>query len=258
MIVAGVDAGARAIKIVLLDHEGSRVLASGVADQGVDPGGRARTLLEQVLDTSGASRSDISVVVATGYARNAVAEAVTTITEITCHARGVSHLLPETRTIVEIGGQDSKVLYLGDRGIVRDFAMNDRCAAGSGRFLEVLASRLSLRIHALGELTAQSRAPVPINSTCVVFAETEITGLLAIGAAPADIAAGVLAAIGSRVLAMVGSKLMPPTVLTGGVALIPGMASALRESLGQPITVAPNPQLTGALGAALLAADRVR
>ncbi len=257
MIVAGVDAGARAIKVVLLDADTREVLASGVADQGVGPGRRAADLLGRVLSNGRLAGRNVVSTVATGYARNAVRDAGTTITEITCHARGVFHLLPEARTVVEIGGQDSKVLHLDGRGVVRDFAMNDRCAAGSGRFLEVLASRLGLSIQALGELTAQSREPVPINSTCVVFAETEITGLLATGAAPADIAAGVLAAIASRVATMIGGKLTPPVVLAGGVALIPGMASALEESLGNTISTAPEPQFTGALGAALLAAERV-
>jgi predicted CoA-substrate-specific enzyme activase len=256
VIVAGVDAGARAIKVVLLDADSREVVASGVTDQGVDPGRRAAELLGRVRSDQGLAREHIGGTVATGYARNAIEGIDTTITEITCHARGVSHLLPGTRTVIEIGGQDSKVLHLDGRGVVRDFAMNDRCAAGSGRFLEVLASRLGLSIQALGEMTAQSRQPAPINSTCVVFAETEITGLLATGATPADIAAGVLTSIASRVATLVGSKVVTPVVLTGGVALIPGMASALQQSLGQPVSVAPDPQFTGALGAALLAAER--
>lgn len=255
MIVAGVDAGARAIKVVLLDTDSREVAASGVTDQGVDPGRRAADLLARIRNERGLARERVARTVATGYGRTAVESADTTITEITCHARGVSHLLPGTRTVIEVGGQDSKALHLDGRGVVRDFAMNDRCAAGSGRFLEVLAGRLGVSLRALGELTSLSRRPAPINSTCVVFAETEITGLLATGAAPADIAAGVLASIAARVATMAGGKLTSPIVLTGGVALVPGMAWALTQSLGEPVSVAPDPQFTGALGAALLAAE---
>ena len=132
--------------------------------------------------------------------------------------------------------------------------MNDRCAAGTGRFLEVIAARLGLGLHQLGELAARSTHPASISSMCVVFAETEIIGLLAAGVAPEEIAAGVQLAIASRISAMVGRRVEDPVVFTGGVALVPGMGAALEQTLGREVTVVPRPILTGALGAALLAA----
>jgi predicted CoA-substrate-specific enzyme activase len=180
----------------------------------------------------------------------------TTVTEITCHARGVRHVAGHARSIVEIGGQDSKVIRLDADGRVRDFSMNDRCAAGTGRFLEMVALRLGTGLSALGDLSRESGNPAIISSTCVVFAETEIIGLLSEGVAPADIAAGVQQAIASRVVGMAGRALEAPVVFTGGVALQPGMVRALEESLGLRVQVAERPQFTGALGAAVLAGER--
>ena len=254
MIVAGIDAGSRAVKIVLMDAGRAETLAAGVCDQGVQQDRTASELFADLLRQKGLQREDVRRVVATGYARNLVAEADTTITEITCHGRGVHHCHPEARTVVEIGGQDSKLLHLRDDGRMRDFSMNDRCAAGTGRFLEVVADRLGADLADLGAMAADSRHPATVSSMCVVFAETEIIGLLAGGARPEDIVAGVQAAIATRVAAMAGRNIRPPIVFTGGVALVSGMDRALSEALGQPATTARQPQMTGALGAALLAA----
>ena len=253
MICAGIDAGSRAIKVVLLDSEGLKVLASGRADQGVEQEALALHLLERTLEDSGLSRADINRTVATGYGRNIIGFADATITEITCHACGVRHVVPDAKTIIEIGGQDSKLIRLNARGAVRDFAMNDRCAAGTGRFLEVVAARLEVDLDELGEMARGSRTPASISSTCVVFAETEIIGLLAAGSRPEDIVAGVQRSIASRVSAMGGRSMEPPVVFTGGVALVPGMDAAFQFTLGQPVTIARQPMMTGALGAALLA-----
>ena len=253
MICAGIDAGSRAIKVVLFDHAKARVVGTGITDQGVEQPRLAETIYDESLRKAGLDRSRVRVVVATGYGRNRVALASTTITEITCHARGVYQLAPETRSIVEIGGQDSKVIRLEDGGRVRDFAMNDRCAAGTGRFLEMLAVRLGVDWSALSELSRQSRQPAMISNTCVVFAETEIIGLLAEGVPAADIAVGVQNSIATRVTAMAGRALETPIVFTGGVALQPGMVRALEAALGCPVQASPHPQLTGALGAAILA-----
>jgi len=255
MIVAGIDAGSRAIKAVLMDAEDRKTLAAGACDQGVEQNRTAAELFASLLQEEGLTRSDVSRVVATGYARNLVDEADTTITEITCHACGVHHGHPDARTVVEIGGQDSKLLHLRDDGRVRDFAMNDRCAAGTGRFLEVVAQRLGADVADLGDMAAGSRRPATVSSMCVVFAETEIIGLLAGGALPEDIVAGVQSAIATRVAAMAGRNVQPPIVFTGGVALVSGMDQALTAALGQPVATARDPQMTGALGAALLAAE---
>ncbi|MBE3069728.1 MAG: 2-hydroxyglutaryl-CoA dehydratase [Planctomycetes bacterium] len=253
MICAGIDGGSRAIKVVLLDGPRGEVLASGVRDQGVAHDRLARELFEELLEACALARADVARIVATGYTRAAITLADATVTEITCHAVGVRHWIPQAATVIEIGGQDSKLLRLDEDGTVRDFAMNDRCAAGTGRFLEVVAARLGGGLDALGPLAAEATAPAPISSMCVVFAETEIIGLLASGAPPADIVAGVQASVASRVAAMLGRDAVPPVVFTGGVALIPGMADALAAALKTPVTIAPEPQMTGALGAAVLA-----
>jgi len=249
---AGIDAGSRTIKIVLLGADG-RVLASGLRDQGVEVVKLTEELLDRLCAEAGLGRSDLTGTIATGYARNVIESADTTVTEITCHAAGVRRRHTEARTIVEIGGQDSKVIHLDNSGNVRDFAMNDRCAAGTGRFLEMVADKLEAPLGALGDLAAESTAPSAISSMCVVFAETEIIGLLAGGERRADIVAGVQHAITSRVAAMVGANAVKPIVFTGGVALAPGMARALAASLDAEVQVAQDPQMTGALGAAVLA-----
>jgi (R)-2-hydroxyacyl-CoA dehydratese activating ATPase len=253
MIYAGIDAGSRAIKVVLTDANGSGIIASGRTDQGIEQDRLACELFERTLAEGGVGRSDVRRIVATGYGRNAIHIADTTITEITCHAVGVRHLVPGARTIIDIGGQDSKLVRLDSNGKVRDFAMNDRCAAGTGRFLEVVAERLGIPIGELSEMASKSRNPAAISSMCVVFAETEIIGLLACGRSAQDIVAGVQNAIASRIVAMAGRNVEPPILFTGGVARIPGMETALQTALGQPVAVSPEPQMTGALGAALLA-----
>lgn len=255
MIVAGVDAGSRTIKVVLLEADTAKVVGAGLADQGVEQSRLAEALFETLLHEHNVPFGRVGTIVATGYGRNVVDFADTTITEITCHARGVRHVVPEVSTVIDIGGEDSKLIRLDARGKVYDFAMNDRCAAGTGRFLEVVADRLDVPLESLGDMAARSRAPAAISSMCVVFAETEIIGLLAASRPPEDIVAGVQGAIAARVVKMAGRRVETPIVFTGGVALVSGMKGALESALDQPVAVAPNPQMTGALGAALLAAD---
>ena len=239
MIYAGIDAGSRSIKAVLFDTERNKILASGLTDQGVEQERLATELFEKLLKDAGLERSQASA-----------------ITEITCHARGVHWLVPDARTIIEIGGQDSKVISLEDGGRVRDFAMNDRCAAGTGRFLEMVATRLNMNWEKLSELACQSKKPAIISNMCVVFAETEIIGLLADGKPLPDVVAGVQNSIATRVSALAGRFVSPPVYFTGGVALQAGMARALEEVLVCPVRVPPQPQFTGALGAAVLAGER--
>jgi len=256
MICAGIDAGSRAIKTIMIDTENMQVIAKGLADQGVEQDRLASGLFKSVLKKNGINKKDVAAIVATGYGRNAVSFADTTITEITCHAVGVHHLVPEAMTVIDIGGQDSKLLRLDAAGRVRDFAMNDRCAAGTGRFLEVVAERLGVKLGALGRMAAGSRDPAAISSMCVVFAETEITGLLASGTASDDIVAGVQASIAARIISMAGRNAEPPIIFTGGVAMVSGMAGAMQTALGQDVSICPDPQMTGALGAAILASKQ--
>lgn len=258
MICAGIDSGSRTLKIVLAHAERLDLLAVGVVDQGVDQDALAIQLLGRLLEEHSIGRESVRSIVATGYGRKLIRMADATVTEVTCQAWGIRHRVPEVRTIIDIGGQDSKLVRLKADGSVADFAMNDRCAAGTGRFLEVLATRLGVRLASLGELADRSRCPAIISSMCVVFAETEIVGLLASGSRPEDIVAGVQASIATRVAAMTGRNLTAPIIFTGGVALVPGMQSALHCALGQPVLVAPDPQLSCALGAAILAAQRLR
>jgi predicted CoA-substrate-specific enzyme activase len=256
MICAGIDAGSRTTKAVLFDTGKGRVLGRGLANQGMELERLAAEVLERACQEAQVDRARLGPIVATGYGRRAVRFAHTTITEITCHAQGVYHLAPEAQTIIEIGGQDSKCITLEKGGRVRDFAMNDRCAAGSGRFLELVAARLEVDLVTLGALGRKSSKPALISSMCAVFAETEIIGLLAEGVSPSDIAAGVQNAIAQRVLALAGRSIQPPVFFTGGVALQPGMVQAVETAFSCPIQVPPLPQFTGALGAAILAGRR--
>ena len=258
MMCAGIDAGSRTIKVVVVDAQNLDVVAAGVRDQGVEQDALASQLLDELLEEKGVDRTDLRAIVATGYGRKLIRSAHETITEITCQGHGVRRQAPKARTIIDIGGQDSKVVRLGSDGTIADFVMNDRCAAGTGRFLEVVAHRLDVPLAGLGDLAKRSDQQAVISSMCVVFAETEIVGLLASGVTPGNIAAGVQAAIASRVAAMAGRDLALPIVLTGGVALVPGMDRALGSALGHPVAIAPDPQLTAALGAAVLATRRLK
>lgn len=257
MICAGVDAGSRAIKIVLIDADSRQIIAKGVVDQGVNQDKLALGLFEKLLRDNQIDKDNIRRIVATGYGRKRVSFANETITEITCQAVGVHQFVPAAKTVIDIGGQDSKLLRLDGAGKVRDFVMNDRCAAGTGRFLEVLAERLEVKLESLGEMAAKSQKPAVISSMCVVFAETEIIGLLAAGIAREDIVAGVQAAVASRIITMASRNTDIPIVFTGGVAMISGMDAALQSALEHKLVVSPEPQMTCALGAAILAYERV-
>jgi predicted CoA-substrate-specific enzyme activase len=254
MIFAGIDAGSRAIKIHLIDEK-KKALASGLGDQGVRQAELAVRLLEQTAEKIGAKLGDITRIVATGYGRDSLDFADTTITEITCHARGVFHQTPEARTIIDIGGQDSKLIRLDEQGVVRDFVMNDRCAAGTGKFLEMTARQLEMEILDLGKFAEQADKSAAISSMCVVFAETEILGLLASGESRENIISGVQTSIAARIAAMGSRQLADPVIFVGGVARITGMASVLEKTIGHPVFVAREPQFTGSKGAAILAAE---
>jgi len=255
MFCTGIDVGSRAIKIVVLDAKRRAVAASGVADQGVRQAELVEGLYASLLKDSDIPRNAISRTVATGYGRYTLDFADEVVTEIRCHSVGTRFHLPDVRTVIDIGGQDSKLIRLDERGNVRDFSMNDRCAAGTGCFLEMVARRLGLAPDELGKAVQRSAKPAAISSMCVVFAETEIVSLLAEGAAAEDIVAGVQKAVAERVSTMAGRALEGPVAFTGGVALVPGMAEALEGVLGTSVTVPAEPQMTGALGAALIAAN---
>ncbi len=249
---AGLDAGSTTTKGVLLDSEGA-VVARFFRASGPRPRDSAQAVREQLAAQAGVP-ADRLPLVATGYGRAQVAGALKTVTEITCHALGARHLVPDCRTVIDVGGQDSKAIRLAPDGTVADFAMNDKCAAGTGRFLEIMADRLGVPMQYLGTLAAQAKVPASVSSTCAVFAESEVVSLLADSVPSDEIAAGLHEAICLRIAALANRVgITPPVAFTGGVALNPAMVSALSSRLGSRLVVPPDPQLVGALGAALVA-----
>jgi len=256
MYFVGIDIGALTVKAVVLDEQG-KIVASGLVRSRHNSRQVAAQLVEGLLAREGIVHERVGYTVVTGYGRVTYDAANEEISEITCHAQGAVHLCPNARTVIDIGGQDSKVIRVHPQGHVIDFAMNDRCAAGTGRFLEVMAKALEVDVEELGPLSQQSQHPVTISSTCTVFAESEVIGQMSRGTPKADIVAGVHAAIASRVAGLAGQVGLEETVvMTGGVANNIGVVRALEKQMGLPIHLPPEPQLVGALGAALLAVKR--
>jgi predicted CoA-substrate-specific enzyme activase len=254
MVTAGVDVGAITAKAAIF--EGRELLAVAVILAGYDRAAAARQVLDQALAQAGLARDQIVRLVATGYGRVQVPGSDRTVTEITCHARGAHYLCPEVRTVIDIGGQDSKGIAVGARGRVLDFVMNDKCAAGTGRFLEVMAHALEVDLADFGQLALAAPRRAKISSTCTVFAESEVVTHLAAGVPRAEIIAGIHEAIAARVATMVGRiPVQDVVVLTGGVAHNAGVARMLEERLGHTVAVPEHAQLAGAIGAALIARD---
>jgi len=254
----GIDIGSLTVKAVLLDAD-RRLLGSGVVPAGYGGQEAAATLVGRLLDERGLAPAEVAYAVVTGYGRVRFDAADEEVSEISCHARGAFHLCPAVRTVIDIGGQDSKAIRLGSTGRVIDFAMNDKCAAGTGRFLEVMAAALAVPIEELGNLALRSERPVSISSTCTVFAESEAISHIARGAARQDVAAGLHLAIANRILGLVARVgLEPEIMLSGGVALNAGVVTAIAELCAQHIAVPSEPQTVGALGAALYALHKGR
>jgi len=229
-----------------------RICSRVIGPTGAEHRRLANKVMERALKKANLSFSEISYVVATGYGRINVPFADRQITELTCHARGVASLFPAASTAIDIGGQDAKGLKLKNGKLI-DFVMNDRCAAGTGRFLEVLANTLGLKLEELGNISLKANNKIKISSTCTVFAQQEVMTYLSTGAPLADIVAGLHDAIANRVVKMVVRlKIEPDVVFTGGVAKNVGMVHALKENLGVEVLVPEEPLLTGARGAAIL------
>ena len=254
---AGIDLGSTVTKAAIADEEGN-IIVKVAGLTGAEHRRLANRVMLQAFKEAGLTLDDIGYVVATGYGRVNVPFADCQVTELTCHARGVSHLFPAARTAIDIGGQDAKGLKISDGRLV-DFVMNDRCAAGTGRFLEMTAATLGLKLEELGEISLGARGKVPISSTCTIFAQSEIVSLLSEGRPLPDILAGLHDAIAGRVVRMVSAlKVEPDVVLTGGVALNRAVVSAVTEKLGCSVLVPEEPLFTGASGAALLALEMSR
>jgi predicted CoA-substrate-specific enzyme activase len=254
MYTAGVDVGAITAKAAVFGHEEGKLLATAVIFAGYDRAAAALQVIDQVLEQVSLTRQQIARLVATGYGRVQVPGADRTVTEITCHARGAHYLCPDAHTVIDIGGQDSKGIAVGAGGKVLDFVMNDKCAAGTGRFLEVMARALEVDLTDFGQLALSAPRRAKISSTCTVFAESEVITHLAAGTPKAEIIAGIHEAIAARVATMVGRiAVRDVVVLTGGVARNGGVARMLEEKLGHTIFVPEQAQLAGAIGAALIA-----
>jgi predicted CoA-substrate-specific enzyme activase len=240
---AGIDIGSTMTKVVILGEDRQTSL---IGPTGPEHRKLANRVMEEALGSAGI-----------GYGRINVPFADRQITEITCHAKGLSHLLPSVRTVIDIGGQDSKGIKIKN-GKVASFVMNDKCAAGTGRFLEIIADALGVPLGELGELSASAERPAVISNTCTVFAEQEVISQIAAGETVPNLVAGIHEAIATRIYAMVNKlKVEPDVAVTGGGAKNTGLVAALGAKLGYPVLVPPEPLITGALGAALLGKETV-
>ena len=248
----GIDIGSSSSKAALLNERGQIAAVSSI-NLGTGTGAYEQ-VIEDVKRQAGVCAEDIIYTVATGYGRINFPGADKQITEITCHAKGINFLMKDIKTIIDIGGQDAKVIKLSNTGQVSNFVMNEKCAAGTGRFLEVMARVLGCGIDELSSLAEQSQKEVSISSVCTVFAESEVISRLSAGEKAADVARGAHVAIAKRVMGMAGRVGYEPEVaMTGGVALNQDMVRAMSEELGCAVEVAPYCQEAGAIGAAVFA-----
>lgn len=254
----GIDFGSTTAKTVILDLKG-RIVASCVAHMGAVSGDGVRASIEGGLEQAGLTQEHIGRVVSTGYGRRMLDIADKNYTEITCHARGAVAMVPDARLVIDIGGQDSKVIAVDSNGLVAQFAMNDRCAAGTGKFLETLARAMQVELKDMGAIALEAREPLKISSMCATFAETEVISLLAEGKSKPNVLGAVHAAIASRTMGLVGRVgKKGPVVMTGGVAKNVAAVHHIEQEIGLPLILPDDPQIAGALGAALLALDDYR
>lgn len=249
--VMGIDSGSTSTNAVILN--GNReIVASAVIRTGAKSGESAQRILEEILQKANLQRSDLTKIVSTGYGRVSIPFADKNVTEISCHGKGAHYLNPEIRTILDIGGQDSKAIHLNEKGDVTDFVMNDKCAAGTGRFLEMMARTLEVDISELGPLSLKSTENIEISSMCSVFAESEVISLIAQNKETSDIAHGIHMAIAAKAISLMRRVgLEPRFMMTGGVAKNPGVVKVLEEQLKAPLFISEEPEIVGALGAAL-------
>jgi len=254
-LVAGVDIGSTTAKCVLLD--GGRIVGKSLNPVGVQLVKDAERALELALTEACRERGDVAVVTGTGYGRFKVSFGQFAVTEIGCHAKGAHFLFPATRLVLDIGGQDTKAIKVDGNGEVVDFAMNDKCAAGTGRFLDVCAGALGYDVSEIGPLSFGARHPVKVTNTCTVFAESEVTSYVSRGKDPKDILAGLYGGIVGRSLSLMQRVGVEPEItFTGGVSRNEGMVRTLQSRLGLPVNVSPLSQYVGAIGAALYGLER--
>lgn len=254
MITLGIDIGSITTKAAVMKD--GVLLGAGVGFTGYNIGKAWHHVTDELFARLGLEFSAMEKIVSTGYGRNGVDAAHKSVTEITCHGAGVHFIAPHIRSIIDIGGQDSKSIALDDNGRVKDFVMNDKCAAGTGRFLEVMARALQIDLEDFGDISLQAESPGRISSLCTVFAESEVISLISKGEKRENIVAGIHESIATRIAAMASRVgVRPPLMMTGGVAKNIGVVKALEKKLGLAIEVSEHAQVMGAIGAAVLAKD---
>jgi predicted CoA-substrate-specific enzyme activase len=254
----GIDLGSLSTNAVILDAD-REITGFSIVQTGANSTEAAEEALDKALANAGIGREQIKGTVATGYGRGSVPFADKKVTEISCHALGAFHLFPDTNTVIDIGGQDSKVIHVGEGGKVLDFTMNDKCAAGTGRFLEVMASKLQVNLDEMGDFSLNAVGEVRISSVCTVFAESEVISLVAKNHPKEEIIRGLHRSIVNRVWSMLSTIGVQGSVtMSGGVAKNKGVVSLMEEKLGRAIHVHTEPQIVGALGAALLSQRKVQ
>ena len=254
---AGVDVGSTQTKAVVIDEQG-RIVGRALTMTGANVTRAAENAFAEAIAGCDVREEEVEYVVGTGYGRYKVTFGNDQVTEISCHARGAAHLFPGTRTVLDMGGQDTKAIRVGADGSVADFCMNDKCAAGTGRFLQAAAFALEIPLGDLGAIAMRAQRPVKISTTCTVFAESEVLSWAAKGKKVEDILAGVHKSIAQRSIALLTRVGVEPTVtFTGGVARNQAMVAQLTELLGTPLQVGEDSHFMGALGAALFAMDRI-
>lgn len=253
----GVDVGSTTSKCLILKN-GAEVCASVIVTAGTGTSGPGRAVAA-ALEQAGLKREELRAVTATGYGRNTFEGADFVVSELSCHAIGAHATFPEARTVIDIGGQDAKVLRIGSNGKMENFLMNDKCAAGTGRFLDVMARVLELDVSELEQKDAEAKGKVNISSTCTVFAESEVISQLANNVDLCDLVAGIHASVAVRTASLARRLgVLEPVAMTGGVARNGGVVRALERELGVSIRVSPEAQLNGAYGAAIYAWNNVK
>jgi predicted CoA-substrate-specific enzyme activase len=258
MITAGIDIGSLSTKAVILDHE-NNIMGYDIQLTGGDNRKTGERVFQQAVSNANLVKEDIAFIITTGYGRENLPFSNGNVTEITCHAIGIHFLYPDARTVLDIGGQDSKAIKMDDRGQILDFVMNDKCAAGTGRFLEVIARALDVELEDLGEKSRQANERVIISSMCTVFAESEVVSLVAKGVPVPNIIKGVHHAIADRSIILLNKVgITEPIAMSGGVAKNKGVVHELEEKSKIKINIPDQPQIVGALGAALIAQKKSR
>jgi (R)-2-hydroxyacyl-CoA dehydratese activating ATPase len=255
MLFAGIDIGSRGSKGVIMD-DGGKIISSTIIETGPESEKTARMVFEGMARKTGLQLSDMAYIVATGYGRVLVPFARKNVSEISCHAKGAHWYYPTVRTILDMGGQDCKAIRCNESGRVINFIMNDKCAGGTGRFLEVMADVLGLALEEIGELALESENVIPFNTICAVFAKSEALSLLKKGAAKQDILAGLNDAIATRTFNLLKRvSIAKDFSITGGISKNAGMVKKITEKVGIQPLLADDPQLVGAIGAALFARE---